>query len=112
MSIIGANGANGEISPILSEILSNGSPIKWYSKRQDTVEASAYGSEYTALRIAGEMIEALLYRLRMMGIALDGPANGFVDNESIVFNTIIPSSCLKKHFRKHTHTSKYIGLMT
>ena len=40
-------------------IFVNGSPIKWYSKRQNTVKASAYGSEYTALRIAGEMIEAL-----------------------------------------------------
>jgi len=40
-------------------IFVNGSPIRWYSKRQNTVEASAYGSEYTTLRIAGEMIEAL-----------------------------------------------------
>jgi hypothetical protein len=81
----------------------NGSPIKWYSKRQNTVEASAYGSEYTALRIAGEMIEALWYKLRMMGIVLDGPpANGFVDNESVVFNTTIPSLCLKK---KHNSTN-------
>ena len=83
-------------------IFVNGSPIKWYSKRQNTVEASAYGSEYTALMIAGEMIEALRYKLRMMGIALDGPANGFVDNESVVFNTTIPSSCLKK---KHNSTN-------
>ena len=83
-------------------IFVNGSPIKWYSKRQNTVEASAYGSEYTALRIAGEMIEALRYKLRMLGVALDGPANGFVDNESVVFNTTIPSSCLKK---KHNSTN-------
>jgi len=61
-----------------------------------------YGSEYTALRIAGEMIEALWYKLRMMGIALDGPANEFVDNESVVFNTTIPSSFLKK---KHNSTN-------
>jgi hypothetical protein len=48
------------------------------------------------------MIEALRYKLRMMGIALDGPANRFVDNESVVFNTTIPSSCLKK---KHNSTN-------
>jgi hypothetical protein len=35
-------------------------------------------------------------------ITLDGPANAFVDNESIVFKTTIPSSCLKK---KHNSTN-------
>ena len=35
------------------------------------------------------MIKALRYKLRMLGVALDGPANGFVDNESVVFDTTI-----------------------
>ena len=71
--------------------------------RPNTVKASAYRSEYIALRIAKEMIEALWYKkLRMNGIALDGPANGFVDHESVVFNTIIPSLCIKK--KKHNST--------
>ena len=49
------------------------------------------------------MIEALWYKkLRMNGIALDGPANGFVDHESMVFNTIIPTLCIKK--KKHNST--------
>jgi hypothetical protein len=43
------------------------------------------------------MIEVLWYKkLRMNGIALDGPANGFANHESVVFNTIIPSSWIKK----------------
>jgi hypothetical protein len=50
------------------------------------------------------MIEALWYKkLRMNGIALDGPANQFVDHESVVFNTIIPSWCIKK--KKHNSTN-------
>ena len=34
----------------------NNSPIIWYSKRQNTVEASSFGSEFFALRISTEMI--------------------------------------------------------
>ena len=37
----------------------NSAPIMWYSKRQNTVEASSFGSEYIALRICTEMVEAL-----------------------------------------------------
>jgi hypothetical protein len=38
----------------------------------------------------------------MNGIALDGPANGFANHEAVVFNTIIPSSCIKKkHMQLH-----------
>jgi hypothetical protein len=51
----------------------NGSPITWYSKRQNTIETSTFGSEFVALRIAVEMNEALRYKLRMMGIAIMGP---------------------------------------
>ena len=33
----------------------NGMPVKWYSKRQTTVETSSYGSELVAARIAVEL---------------------------------------------------------
>jgi hypothetical protein len=51
----------------------NRAPIVWYSKRQNTVETSTFGSEFVAMRIAVELIEALWYKLRMFGIPLDGP---------------------------------------
>ena len=35
----------------------NNAPIIWYSKRQNTVEASIFGSEFVALSISTEMIE-------------------------------------------------------
>jgi hypothetical protein len=57
-------------------------PVKWYSKRQNTVESSTYGSELVASRIAIEMILEFRYKLRMMGIAINGPAVMFVDNEA------------------------------
>jgi hypothetical protein len=48
------------------------------------------------MRIAVEMIEALRYKLRMFGIPIDGPANVFCDNKSVVTNSTIPDSTLKK----------------
>ena len=53
-------------------------PIVWFSKRQNTVESSSFGSEFIALRAAKDMIVALRYKLRMFGVPIAGPANGFV----------------------------------
>ena len=39
----------------------NGAPIKWYSKRQNTIESSTFGSEFVALKIAMEMNDGLRY---------------------------------------------------
>ena len=51
-------------------IFVNRAPILWYSKRQNTVEASAYGSELLAMRLSIEMNEGLRYKLQMMGVPL------------------------------------------
>jgi hypothetical protein len=40
----------------------NNAPIIWYRKKQNTVEAATYGSEFVAARIAVELIEDLLYK--------------------------------------------------
>jgi len=77
-------------------IYANSAPIIWYSKAQATVETSTFGSEFVALRIATELIEALRYKLRMFGVPLDGPANVMCDNKSVVNNSTLPSSTLKK----------------
>jgi hypothetical protein len=74
----------------------NRSPIIWYSKRQNTIETSSFGSEFTALRTAVEMIKGLRYKLRMLGVPLDGHAHIRVDNQSVVCNTTVPESVLKK----------------
>jgi hypothetical protein len=46
--------------------------------------------------MAVEMIEGLPYKLRMMGIPVNGPINFFCDNESVVKSTVRPESTLKK----------------
>lgn len=70
----------------------NCAPIIWFSKAQSTVEASTFGSEFVVMRIMVDMIEALRYKLRMFGIPLDGPANTFCDNQSVITNSTIPTS--------------------
>ncbi len=45
-------------------------PIIWFSKRQNMVESSSFGSEFVALRAAKDMVVALRYRLRMFGYQL------------------------------------------
>ena len=73
-------------------------PIIWFSKKQNTVEAATFGSEFVALRICKEMIVALRYKLRMFGVPIEGPANVFCDNRGVVKNVSIPESTLmKKH---------------
>lgn len=74
----------------------NNTPMRWFSKRQKTVETSTYGSELVAARIATDLIVEMRYVLRMLGIPVDGPALMLGDNASVVLNTSVPSSVLKK----------------
>jgi hypothetical protein len=71
-------------------------PIRWYSKRQNTVESATYGSELVALRIASEAAIDIRYKLRMMGISFEKTTTILCDNQSVVINTQLPSSSLKK----------------
>ena len=74
----------------------NSAPIYWLSKKQTSVETSSFGSEFTAMKACTEYIRGLRYKLRMMGIPCDGPAYIYGDNKSVLFNTSIPESTLKK----------------
>ena len=77
-------------------IFFNNSPIIWYSKRQNTVESSSFGSKFMALQKATEMIERLKYKLCMFGVLINGPADVFCDNQSVATNVSIPFSILNK----------------
>jgi hypothetical protein len=74
----------------------NKAPIFWRSKRQNTVEASTFGSEFQAMKNAVELTEALRYKLRMFGVPLNEATNVFCDNEAVYKNTTLPESTLKK----------------
>ena len=92
-------------------------PIIWFSKQQNTVETSTFGSEFVALKAAVEMIEGLRYKLRMLGVEVNGPTNVFCDNESVVKNATVPESSLKKkhnaicyHMARETQASGIVRI--
>ena len=68
----------------------------WYSKRRNTAESSTFGSEFVAMRIAVDSVEALRYKLRMFGVPLDGPANFFGGNHSVANAASIGAHNLQK----------------
>ena len=74
----------------------NNSPIYWSSKKQSGVETSSFGSEFMALKQCCEYVRGLRYKLRMMGISINGPTYIYGDNKSVLTNSSIPDSVLKK----------------
>ena len=48
------------------------------------------------MKTAVELVEGLRYKLRMMGVPLDGPTHIKADNMSVVHNCSNPASQLKK----------------
>ena len=74
----------------------NSAPIYWMSKKQISVESSSFGSEFVAMKQCCEYIRGLRYKLRMMGIPIIGHTYVYGDNQSVLFNTTIPDSTLKK----------------
>ena len=77
-------------------VYANMTPILWISKRQNTVESSTFGSEFLALKHACELVKGFIYKLKMLGIEIDGPVRILCDNQSVVINGSFPESVLKK----------------
>ena len=77
-------------------LLVNNTPLAWMSKRQKTVETSTYGSELVAARIAVDMMIEWRYKMRMLGLNLEEKSWLLGDNMSVIINTTLPSSALKK----------------
>ena len=77
-------------------IFVNKAPIITLSKRQNTVDTSTFSSEFTELKNAVELVEAIRYKLRMFGVPIEGPTNVFCDNELVYNNVSTLESVLKK----------------
>ena len=60
------------------------------------METSTYGSELVAVRIAAELILEVQYALYMISVPINEPVLLLGDNQSVVLNTTMPSSVLKK----------------
>ena len=74
----------------------NSALVYWFSKKQTSIESSSFGSEFTAMEQCCEYIRGLVYKLRMMGIPCEDPAYIHADNQSVLANTTILDSTLKK----------------
>ena len=77
-------------------IFLNMAPVMWLSKKQATIETSVFGSESVAMKVGVETLRGLRYKLRMMGVTIDGPSYVFGDNMSVIKNTSNPHSTLNK----------------
>jgi hypothetical protein len=77
-------------------IFLNRAPILWYSKKQAGIETSTFGAEFMALKTATDLVKGLRYKMRMMGVPIEGATRMRVDNMSVVNNTTRPESVLKK----------------
>jgi hypothetical protein len=71
-----------------------------------------------ATKIAVEFVAGLRYKLRMMGIPLEDPANMFCNNETVITNTTRHGSPLKKklvaicyHRVRETHAREWFALL-
>ena len=72
----------------------NNSLIIWFSKWQNMVEYSSFGSKFLASIIDMELLISLRYKLRMFGSPIDGSTYVFCDNQ----NVTLPQSVInKKH---------------
>lgn len=78
-------------------------PTLCYTKYQNAVETSTFGSEFIATCIVVELIESICYELRMFNILINGPANVFCDNNGVDFNLTCPKSTLKKKHNAITY---------
>ena len=79
--------------------------MKWISKRQKTIETSTYGAELVAAKLAVETILTYRTMLRLMGAKVEKTSLLLGDNKSVVINTTVPSSVLKKNIVLY-HTTK------
>jgi hypothetical protein len=74
----------------------NMAPIVWFSNRQPTVESSVFGAKLVAMKNGKETTRGLRYKLRMMGVTIDGPKYVYDGNMSVVHKNQRLESVLEK----------------
>ena len=74
----------------------NSSLAHFWSKKQTSVETSSFGSKFVMMKQYCEYLHGLRYKLRMMGIPMNGPCFIHGDNKSVLANMTKPGSTLKK----------------
>ena len=70
-----------------------------FFKKNASVETNAFGSELMTMKQAIEYLRGLRCKLRMFEILVNEPACVYGDNQSVLVNTPMPASMLKKKFQ-------------
>ena len=78
-------------------IFLNGAPIYWNYKKKTSCETSSFGCEFCAMKQATEYVKGFCYKFIMMGIPVEDPTFIFDNNQSVLANTTMPKSMLKKN---------------
>ena len=76
-------------------IFINMAMINWHTKNQATVEGALFGAEFVAMKQGVEAFRGIRFKLRMMGVNIDGPTYVYDDNMYVIHNTSKPESVLK-----------------
>jgi hypothetical protein len=61
--------------------------IVWHLKKQSTIKTSMFGAEFVAMKQGMEALQGLRYKLRMMGVQINGTSYIYGDNMSVIHNT-------------------------
>ena len=77
-------------------IFMNMAMINWHTKKQATVEGTVFGAQCVSMKQGVEALRGIIFKLRMMGIRIDGPTYVYGDNMYVIHNTSKPESVLKK----------------
>ena len=78
-------------------IFLNSAPIFWFSKNQGSCERSTFGSEFLVMKKWCEYLRGLRYTLRIMGLLVKNPVLIYGDNQSLLCNTAVNDSTIKKN---------------
>ena len=70
--------------------------IYWYTNKQATFEGAVFGAQFVAMKEGVEALRGICYKLRMMGVSIDGPSYVYGDNMSVINNTSKPEYFLNK----------------
>ncbi|KAL7464106.1 hypothetical protein ACHAXS_004445, partial [Conticribra weissflogii] len=58
--------------------------VDCHSKQQATIEIGVFGVEFVAMETGEDTLRGLIYKLRMMGVAIDSATHIYGDNMSII----------------------------
>ena len=79
-------------------------PVFYMAKRQGAIETSTYSAEFITMKTVVEEVISVRYMLRCLGVKVTKPTNILGDNRSVILNSTVPSSLLKK---KHIAIAYY-----